>query len=154
MKTHTPLIIALIGLIAGGLYLIDLQAKQMRDTTRKHHIADIETSLYFARSRNGTYPPYNQTNWCGFLNEDSATRQQIEQALREQNEKYENPNKPFPTDPNPINDYFYVKRSPASFELYAVLETDDNNDRNNFFCTETKPTNFDYGIASVHRKKS
>ncbi|KKT93022.1 MAG: hypothetical protein UW94_C0010G0016 [Parcubacteria group bacterium GW2011_GWA2_45_14] len=152
--------------------MLDRADAQARDTTRKHHLEDIEQSLYLARLTHGTYPPYDQPSWCGTLdNQDNASvKSQIETALRRQNEKYANPNKPFPSDPlavikssaNPqINSasnatsppsYFYWKRSPASFELYSILEADSNQDRSTSGCPNTNLLFYDYGIASVWRE--
>ena len=101
---------------------------QARDTTRKHHLDDVELALYFARRVHGTYPPYETAQWCGKLAnpDESSAVAEIEAALREQNEKYANPEKPFPTDPlsSEDRDYVYVKQGPASFLLLANLELD------------------------------
>jgi len=155
---HVPLIAALILLVGGGVFLLDKADKQARDTTRKHHLQDIEDSLYFARSITGTYPPYNESTWCGFLNDpaNSEARSGVEAALRAQNEQYKNEAKPFPTDPlatqDPSYDYFYWKRSPSTFELYAVLEEEKNAERNSLLCPGAPQQYFDYGIASFERE--
>ena len=153
------LILALILLLAGGVALLHRNDQQARDTIRKHHLADIETSLYFTRSIKGTYPPYDQPTWCGVLTDPKNTtvKAQVEAALRQQNDMYKNPAKPFPTDPkfaNTAQDYFYWKRSPSTFELYATLEADKTGDRNSLGCTTNgaTPTTYDYGIASINRE--
>ncbi len=151
---HLPLIVAVLGLIAGGTFLLHRSEAQARDTIRKHHLQDVEDALYFAYSLHGTYPPYNEPTWCGHLNADSnrgSTRQEIEAALRQQNEKYANPAKPFTADPLPEHDYFYWKRSPAVFELYSILETDPNHTRSTYHCPEVSPEFFDYGLNSRWR---
>ena len=147
----------LIALAGGGVFLLDRADSQARDTTRKHHLEDLETALFFAREKNGTYPPYQQPTWCGLLNDpaNELVHKQVEQALRDQNAKYANQAKPFPTDPSALQkgwDYFYWKRSPAIFELYAVLEANDNNDRNTFLCKNAPGLYFDYGLSSVLRE--
>jgi len=155
-----PLIISLTLLLVGGWFLLDLADAQARDTIRKHHLEDIEQSLYFARRLKGTYPPYDQPTWCGTLysNQDSTTHQEIEATLRAQNEKYANPLKPFPADPDQQNldndhGYFYWKRSPSSFELFAKLEADTNGDRSTTGCSNEKTIKkYDYGIASIWRE--
>lgn len=158
--TRLPLVIALVLVAIGGFYLLDKADKQARDTTRKHHLQDIEQALYFARSTNGTYPPYDQAHWCGSLNdpENRQVRDQVEEVLRAQNDKYENVEKPFPFDPNYNQqgpyDYFYWKRSPAVFELYAVLETDKNGEKNSFTCENATPQRYDYGITSRWRENT
>lgn len=150
---HAPLFVALILLAGGGLFLLEKAERQARDTTRKHHLQDIEQSLYFTRSLVGVYPPYEQSTWCGFLNDPSNrdVRDQIEARLREQNETYANPAKPFPTDPTAGQDYFYWKRSPTTFELYAVLEAEKSGERNSFLCPGAPGRYFDYGLASIER---
>ena len=158
---HVPLIVALALLVIGGVFLLNKAQRQTHDTTRKHHLQDIESSLYFARSFTGTYPPYEQATWCGFLNapENESVRAQVEEGLRAQNDQYANEAKPFPTDPlasvssqDTTWDYFYWKRSPSAFELYAVLEEEKNGDRNSFTCTGQQGQLFDYGIASLQRE--
>lgn len=148
------------GLLVGGIFLLNRADAQARDTIRKHHLEDIEQSLYFAQSLHGTYPPYDDPFWCGSLNapENTSVRSQIEVVLRQQNEKYGNEAKPFPTDPNAgtgeaVWDYFYWKRSPATFELYAVLETDDNNERTSIGCEGAPVLQFDYGLNSSNRRQ-
>ena len=123
------------------MFLLTRADAQARDTIRKHHLQDIEDSLYFARGVQGTYPPYDAATWCGPLLPGSAAAvDQVEATLREQNDKYANQAKPFPQDPLLIGSqgqsavaavpdypsYFYWKRSPASFELFAQLEADHN----------------------------
>lgn len=159
---QVPLFVALILLVIGGVFLLNKAQKQAHDTTRKHHLQDIESSLYFARSITGTYPPYDQASWCGFLNDpaNEPVRAQVEETLRAQNEKYANQEKPFPTDPlaqkevgdETVWDYFYWKRSPVAFELYAVLEEEKSGDRNSLTCPEGPGQFFDYGIASLQRE--
>lgn len=159
---HVPLFAALILLAVGGVFLLNKAQRQTHDTTRKHHLQDIESSLYFVQSLAGTYPPYEESSWCGFLNapENEGVRDQVEEGLRAQNEKYANEEKPFPTDPlyqvgssdETIWDYFYWKRSPSSFELYAVLEQEKNGDRNSLKCPNQPGQFFDYGIASIQRE--
>lgn len=109
----------------GGLFLINKQAVQTRDTTRKHHLQDLEDALYFAGNTNGNFPPYEEEQWCGNLEQDSTARQQLEEALRLQNEKYANPAKPWPTDPLGYP-YQYCKTGTETFELKAELERDDH----------------------------
>lgn len=170
---QVPLVFAAIGLFTGGVFLLHRSEAQARDTIRKHHLQDIENALYFAYSLHGTYPPYNEPTWCGRLNETSSrgsARQEIEANLRQQNEKYANPAKPFPTDPLQENrsprvappwaghsrdgrapDYFYWKRSPTVFELYSILETDLNHTRSSRGCPKTPLEFFDYGLNSLLR---
>lgn len=150
-----PLFIALVIMLLGGIFLLNLADAQARDTIRKHHLEDIEQSLYFARGLHGTYPPYDQPSWCGLLNNpaNSSTLAQIEEVLRAQNEKYANPNKPFPQDPAQFKGYFYWKRSPANFELYSVLETDPNHERSTRDCNNAPDLDYDYGITSIWREK-
>lgn len=155
---YMPLLAAFILLLGGGVFLLDKADKQTRDTTRKHHLQDIEDSLYFARSLTGTYPPYNEASWCGFLNapQNSEVKSQVEEALRAQNDKYANLEKPFPTDPLANKgsgyDYFYWKRSPSTFELYSVLEAEKTGERNSLLCSNAPAQYFDYGIASFGRE--
>lgn len=157
LPPRLPLVIATILLAAGGTALLNRAAAQARDTTRKHHLEDIEHALYAARNRYGTFPPYDAPTWCGQLNDvSSSTRQQIEDALRAQNEKYANPAKPFPTDPHltirASRDYFYWKHSPASFELYAALEANPTGERRTHFCPGTNLV-YDYGLSSIWREE-
>lgn len=160
-----PVLIALVSVALGGLFLLNRADTQARDTIRKHHLEDLEHALYFARAARGTFPPYDQPSWCGLLNDPASApvRAQVEEALRTQNEKYANPDKPFPTDPladqqppagpaNRLPDYFYWKRNPAVFELYAILETDPNAERGTALCQSTPELTFDYGITSVWRE--
>jgi len=152
LPLRLPLTISLALVLIGGFFLLNRADAQARDTIRKHHLEDIEQSLYFARNVHGTFPPYDEPAWCGSLhdNNSSNVRQQIEAALREQNEKYANPAKPFPTDPQSL-EYFYWKRSPAVFELYARLETDPNAERSIIKCAGQDQA-FDYGITSIWRE--
>lgn len=151
-----PLVTTLALVIIGGIFLLNRAEEQARDTTRKHHLEDIEQSLYFASNAHGTYPPYDQPSWCGLLNDpaNQDVRQEIEEVLREQNTQYANQDKPFPTDPlaQEGHDYFYWKHSPAIFELYAILEQDDNNERNTGRCWAAPSRYFDYGITSTVRR--
>ena len=166
-----PVASALILLVVGGIFLLNRADAQARDTTRKHHLEDIEHALYFARTVTGTYPPYDQTSWCGILTApgNEPILAQVEQALRTQHEKYANPDKPFPTDPlvdqspseahraklgqsRHVVDYFYWKHSPASFELYAILEEDPNGERSTLECPTANTPPYDYGIASIWRE--
>lgn len=154
---YLPVIIALCGLAVGGLFFLQRADRQGRDTIRKHHLEDVEQALYLARTLHGTYPPYDLPEWCGTLSlpENRAVRDQVESVLRQQNEQYANPDKPFPTDPrfaNQPHDYFYWKRSPASFELYAVLEDAPTGERNTLQCPGSQPLYYDYGISSVLRE--
>lgn len=159
LLNRLPVLVALLALLVGGIFLVHRSDAQARDTIRKHHLEDIERSLYFVRSLRGTYPPYDQPTWCGLLNDhqNEAVRAQIEEALRAQNQQYGNLEKPFPTDPAAATlgvDYFYWKRSPALFELYAVLEADRNGERNTQLCTTAPSRFFDYGItASLEREQ-
>ena len=167
LGAKAPLYVTLFFIVIGGIFLIERADAQARDTTRKHHLQDIEQSLYFARNTHGTFPPYDQPSWCGIISKpgNESVLAQIEETLRAQNKKYANPNKPFPTDPkttisssesstknNQFPDYFYWKRSPASFELYAILETDRNKERSTSSCPQSNSYLYDYGIASVWRK--
>lgn len=152
-----PVLIACGLLLGGGYALLEKAERQARDTTRKHHIEDIEKSLYFARGLHGTFPPYDSPTWCGVLNApgNGEVLAQVEAALRAQHEKYANPDKPFPFDPlfaGSAQDYFYWKRSPASFELYAVLEETPTGERNTAACSNGGATAYDYGVTSVWRE--
>ena len=140
--------------LGGGLLLLNRADAQMRDTTRKHHLQDIEQSLYFAKGLHGTFPPYAEPTWCGLLSNpvNRPVRDQIEAALRQQNNTYANPEKTFPRDPLPEYDYFYWKRSPATFELYAMLEQDNNNERNSLGCPTASDIYYDYGLNSHWRR--
>lgn len=151
------LILGLTLLLVGGAVLLHRNDQQARDTIRKHHLADLERSLYSARQLHGTFPPYEQATWCGVLNEskNSAVKAEVETALRAQNEMYKNQAKPFPSDPkyaDSSQDYFYWKRSPTMFEMYATLEADKNGNRNSSLCANAQAQNFDYGIASISRE--
>ena len=168
LGAKAPLYVSLFFLVIGGIFLLERADAQARDTIRKHHLQDIEQSLYFARNIHGTFPPYNQSSWCGILSapENTIVLTQIEETLRAQNQKYANPDKPFPKDPqadlsspealakggSTPPDYFYWKRSPASFELYAILETDQNRERPTSLCPESNNYLYDYGISSVWRE--
>ena len=152
-----PIALALILLVVGGIFLLDKAASQARDTTRKHHLEDLEQALFFAREVKGTYPPYDKPQWCGLLsaagNEDVKT--QVEAVLREQNAKYAVAAKPFPVDPQygaGEQGYFYWKHSPALFELYSVLEIDKNGDRNTTLCDNAVFMQYDYGLNSAVRE--
>ncbi len=164
-----PIYITLILLVVGGWWLLKKADMQARDTIRKHHLEDIEHALYFARDTKGTYPPYDQAAWCGRLTAagNELVLTQVEQALRAQNEKYTNPQKPFPRDPLGQNvnlangqqpkevgvaDYFYWKHSPASFELFSILETDPNGERTTVACPGSPRLSYDYGLTSVWRE--
>lgn len=152
---YAPVLAALILLLVGGTMLLIKQDKQARDTIRKHHLADIETALYLARNVHGTFPPYDQLSWCGIISapENTAIEDDIEQELRKAVDKYENPEKPFPTDPNESErGYYYWKRSPSTFELYSILEADITGERNTFGCENGIHTTYDYGIASILRE--
>ena len=155
---HTiPLAVTLLLVFGGGIFLLDKADKQARDITRKHHLEDIENSLYFARNTRGTFPPYDQPTWCGLLNasENAAVKEQLELALRTENEKYSNEEKPFPTDPlheEEGYDYFYWKRSPVMFELYAVLEEKKTGERNTIACNNAPDMYYDYGLNSSLRQ--
>lgn len=116
-----------------GLWALDLQARQARDTRRKLDLEDLETALNRLLTQTGTLPPANQSTWCGVLNLDKHrdVRAVVERALRE-TKKYAKAEKPFPADPRfqgTDQDYAYWKTSPVSFELLAHLEADDNNSR-------------------------
>lgn len=151
---NLPLILALSFLLFGGLFLLNRADGQARDTIRKHHLADLEQALFFARRQHGTYPPYDQAQWCGTLDTSNQpyVRSQIETALRTQHDKYANPLKPFPTDPQPEYHYFYWKRSPAVFELYAHLEQAPTGDRSTTDCPTEPDGVYDYSLTSVWRE--
>lgn len=153
--TRAPIAAALLALIFGGLFLINKNDAQARDTIRKHHLADLEQALYLARNRHGAYPPYDQAAWCGRLNDpaNASVKGEIEAALRQRIEKYANIQKPFPQDPLSTRpDYFYWKRSPEVFELYSVLEADPNHNRNTLRCAQAEPVYYDYGLNSALRE--
>lgn len=136
-----------------GSWALRLQALQARDIVRKHDIEDIENALNRFEKKNGTYPPIEAATWCGTLSDfkNKEIRSAIETSLRE-DEKYAKPEKKFPNDPtykNTINDYFYWKTSPASFELLAKLEADKNGSRDASLCGNK--TAFDYSVVSFLR---
>lgn len=152
-----PVYCAFILLVLGGIVLLEKAERQARDTIRKHHIEDIEYSLYALRARYGTYPPYNQLSWCGILSDpaNQSVRDSIETSLREQIEKYSNSQKPFPADPlyqESKKDYFYWKRSPSVFELYATLEARPTEERSTIQCETAQGHAYDYGITSSLRE--
>lgn len=173
--SHLPLLLATLGLAIGGVFLLHRADAQARDTVRKHHLEDIEKSLYSAYLRHGTYPPYDQATWCGVLSDPANhnVRAQVEAALRQQNNKYSNVAKPFPADPlvdprqigtdkprlvkqvldqeHTPPDYFYWKRSPAVFELYSILEAAPSGDRTTHTCTQAANLTYDYGLNSRTR---
>lgn len=153
-RTYVPALTALTLLTAGSLFLLNRADEQARDTIRKHHLADVEQALFFSRELHDTFPPYDSPSWCGLLNDpkNAAVKAQVEEVLRQQNNKYGNEAKPFPRDPLADQDYFYWKRSPAVFELYATLEQDDNNERNTQLCATAPSLFFDYGITSRWRE--
>jgi hypothetical protein len=152
LSSHLPLALATLGLLIGGIFLLHRGEAQAHDTIRKHHLYDIEQALYFAYRQHGTYPPYDKPTWCGVLQNstNNPVRSQIEVALRQQHEKYTNPDKPFPNDPlgDQVPDYFYWKRSPAVFELYSILEAASTQDRTSRHCPQTTIQFYDYGINS------
>jgi len=152
-----PLFVAVLLVLFGGVFLLERSDAQARDTIRKHHLADIEQALLFASRIHGTYPPYDQPTWCGALSDPAnrAVRDQVEAALREQHEKYANPAKPFPEDPRfgPTLQvdtdrlgYFYWKRSPALFELYAILEADEQGQFPTIDCEAAPAEVYEYGL--------
>ena len=157
-----PVAVALVALLCGGIFLLERSEAQARDTIRKHHLADIEQALLLAQRRHGTYPPYDQPFWCGTLNgsNNQVVREQVEAALRQRHELYANLAKPFPTDPlkeaqggkiRRTNDYFYWKRSPATFELFALLEADNQGTFDNSTCNGSDPAIYTYGLNSRAR---
>lgn len=142
--------IAAVLFVLVGLWAIRLQAQQTRDTTRKHHLEDLEHALLAYGHQHGTYPPDAASDWCGRVS-DPTVRTAIEPVLR-QNEEYAKPEKPFPADPrftDTARDYFYWKHSPTHFELLAELEADPNDTRDTAPCGGT--TVYDYGIVSTAR---
>lgn len=170
LSANLPVYLALAALAIGGLFLLHRADEQARDTIRKHHTFDLESALLFAQGVHGTVPPYGQTEWCGSLHTDSAVRQQIEEALRQQNELYANAAKPFPQDPltdreprrvplsgtawgQPTNypGYFYWKKTPDIFELYAQLENDDEGSFSTGDCPTTPVVTYNYGLNSALR---
>lgn len=141
----------------GSVFFLNRADQQARDTIRKHHLEDIERSLYLAHSLHGEFPPYGVPTWCGVLNDakNTAVKKEVDEALRAQNDKYGNLAKPFPSDPKygySTQDYFYWKRSPALMELYATLEADKSGDRNTQICANSSAITYDYGIASANRE--
>lgn len=154
--SRLPVILAAVGVLLGGLWLLERSDQQARDTIRKHHLEDIERSLFFARSVHGTYPPYDQPTWCGQLNapQNTAVRAEVEAVLRAQNKTYANAAKPFPADPRASAgvDYFYWKRSPALFELYAILEASPTGERRTAGCDNAPDRAYDYGLLSAFRE--
>lgn len=153
--SHAPVIAALFLVLVGGFLLIRKEDQQARDTIRKHHLADIETGLELAKRQHGQFPPYDQLTWCGVLSDpvNASVKTAIEQPLRQAVDKYANPAKPFPQDPNtPNRDYYYWKRSPQMFELYSILEAAPTGDRNTFACPTGLHTTYDYGISSILRE--
>lgn len=152
-----PFVFALVLLAVSSIFFLNRADKQARDTIRKHHLADIERSLYADRQIHHEFPPYNTPTWCGTLNDpkNAAVRQEVETALRRQNEKYANPAKPFAQDPKyaaTSQDYFYWKRSPTLFELYATLEAAKTGEKNSQLCANATAAKFDYGISSLNRE--
>ncbi|MDP3997705.1 MAG: hypothetical protein U1C49_00725 [Candidatus Andersenbacteria bacterium] len=147
-----PPLIALAVLLLGGIFLLNRADVQARDTIRKHHLDDLETSLYLAHDLHGTYPPYNQPTWCGLLNDptNSSVRAPIEEALRQRIDKYANNTKPFPTDPlaSELPDYFYWKRTPTLFELDSILEIDRNGLYGTSGCPNAPLFYYDYNLNS------
>lgn len=154
-----PLYLAFALTVFGGVFLLHRSAAQARDTTRKHHLQDIEDSLYVALSIHGAYPPYGQPSWCGYITPESPSdaRLAIEDALRHQINLYANPAKSFPEDPLPPHQnppYFYWKHSPSSFELYANLETTVPDEYLLSNCTGSSPAPaFNYRLTSVWRER-
>lgn len=146
-----PIALALLAVSLGGIFLLDRADQQARDTIRKHHLLDIEKALYYARVQKDTYPPSNFSAWCGSLAVDSAARQEIEMALRQQNDKYANPAKPFPTDPLQNPGYFYRKIGQHTFELYAMLENDVAGAFATNGCDDQENITYTYGINSSLR---
>src|SRR3989344_213175 len=95
--TKAPVALALVALLVGGVFLLSRSDTQARDTIRKHHLADLESGLYLARGIHGTYPPYDQPTWCGLLNDpkNASVKSEVEAALRQRIDKYDNLQKPF-----------------------------------------------------------
>lgn len=157
--------------LGAGVWVLDLQGKQARDTTRKLNLEDLETALNRILSRTGTLPPADAPTWCGVLRapKNTSVREAIERALRETG-KYAKPEKPFPADPRfqgTDRDYAYWKTSPVSFELLSELEADPNNsrpldlERCELITDEAGPARnasrsdaggYDYAIVSVQRR--
>lgn len=146
---------AFLVLAIGGTLLLVKEDRQARDTIRKHHLADIESALYLARTNHGTFPPYNELTWCGVISapENKNIQDVIEESLRRAVDKYANIEKPFPQDPKEVErNYYYWKRSPSMFELYSILEAAPTGERNTFACPEGIHATYDYGIASILRE--
>lgn len=147
-------------LLTIGLFALNLQAQQARDTDRKLDLEDLELALVRILNGTGTLPPAEQPRWCGVINDqrNHDVRAAIERSLRE-TKKYAKPEKPFPADPRfagTPRDYVYWKTSPVSFELLSELEADNNNSRplDLEHCALRSATDgggFDYAISSVQR---
>lgn len=172
LTPRLPLFALSLLFLTTGWLLLDRSAAQARDTTRKHHLDDIEHALYAAYRQHDTLPPYDQPSWCGRLNDpkNAAVKAEVETALRQYNDKYGKQEKPFPHDPlvtgiqgdaPPLRqladggadpDYFYWKHSPVVFELYSILEAAPTGERSTNQCP-TDPTQiYDYGIRSYDRQ--
>lgn len=171
-----PLIILSLLILLTGWLLLDRSAAQARDTTRKHHLDDIEHALYAAYHEHGTFPPDDKPSWCGRLNDpkNAALKTEVEAALRHYNDKYGKQEKPFPHDPLVTGiqgqglpraapaetlakagsppDYFYWKHSPAVFELYSILEAAPTGERSTSHCPADPAQIYDYGIRSYDRQ--
>lgn len=156
----TTLIMGIV-LATMGVWALDLQARQARDTKRKLDLEDLETALNRVLARTGTLPPESETTWCGVVSapESSTVRDAIEASLRE-TRKYFKAEKPFPADPRFAGtgkEYAYWKTSPVSFELLAELEADRNNSRPlDLASCELQPRGtskegYDYALISVQR---
>ncbi len=153
--SYAPVAVALVLLLVAGFILIHKEDQQARDTIRKHHLADIETALEFAKQQHGQFPPYDQLTWCGVISDpaNKDLQAEIEAPLRQSVDKYANPAKPFPEDPkDTTRNYYYWKRSPEMFELYSILEAAPTGDRNTFSCPSGLHTTYDYGISSILRE--
>ncbi len=163
MKRSQNIIItlALLMVLGGGILLLERAEAQAHDTTRKHHIEDIENSLYFARNLHGTYPPYQEDSWCGVLNDpkNRAVRDQVEEALRTQHEKYENPDKPFPKDPLadlsprealPAKRSSTSSRSPVRRGISEIWAKWDQESTPDYFYWKRSPSSFElYSVLEV-----
>lgn len=153
-RRHHVVLSTVVVLVLAGLWALNLQAQQARDTKRKLDLEDLEVALLRSLTTTGTLPPEHEPVWCGALNspEHAMVRAAIERVLRETG-AYRNPLKPFPTDPRwrgTSRDYAYAKTSPVSFELFAELEADPNDSRRLEEACGTD-TAYDYGIASLNR---
>lgn len=150
-------------LLVVGLWALNLQAQQARDTTRKLDLADLESALLRVLAQTGTVPPADQPTWCGVISAPTSqtVKDDMERALRA-TKKYAKAEKPFPKDPRAggtDRDYVYWKTSPVSFELLAFLEADDNNSRPFAVATCTlrhaldqgSRDTYDYAISSTQR---